>query len=111
MFWRKAFTAICVTYLVIFLMAMALFVLMLPPSAARADTPCMASLDAYAKALADQYGEQPQIIGTMTGAGAFLVFANPATGSWTVLIGTPDGRYCSPASGENYIAAKQGEPA
>ncbi len=89
----------------------ALLLLALMTTPAFAETPCLPSLDDYATALADQYGEQPQILGTMTGAGAFLMFANPATGSWTVLIETPDGRYCSPASGENFIAAPQGEPA
>lgn len=89
----------------------ALLALALSTCPAMAETPCFPSLDDFAFALADRYGEQPQIIGTMTGAGAFLMFANPATGSWTVVIEAPDGRYCSPASGENFIAAPQGEPA
>ena len=84
--------------------------LLLTATAAHAENPCLPTLDAYAAALADQYAEQPQIVGTMGGR-AFLMFANPATGSWTVVIEAPDGRYCSPASGQNYIAAKQGEPA
>lgn len=88
------------------LLALALFA-----TPAIAETPCFATLDAFAFALADRYGEQPQIIGTMTGAGAFLMFANPATGTWTIVIEAPDGRYCSPASGQNYIAAPKGDPA
>jgi hypothetical protein len=89
----------------------ALLFLALMTTPAFAETPCLPSLDDYAAALADQYGEQPQIIGTMQGGAAFLMFANPETGSWTVIVQAPDGRYCSPASGENYIAAKQGDPA
>lgn len=88
----------------------ALLALCLLTTAAHAETPCLPSLDDYAAALQQGYGETPQIVGTMRGA-AFLMFANPATGTWTVVIEAPDGRFCSPASGENYIAAKQGEPA
>lgn len=89
----------------------ALFALAMLATPAMAETPCLPTLDAYAAALENDWGEVPQIVGTMQRGAAFLIFANPATGTWTVVVQSPDGRYCSPASGANFIAAKQGEPA
>lgn len=78
---------------------------------ALAQTPCLPTLDAYAAALSDRYGESVQAVGTMGDGAPLLMFANPETGSWTIIVQAPDGRYCSPASGQNYTAVKPGDPA
>lgn len=89
----------------------ALIALALTAAPAFAEAPCLPTLEAFAGALQDRYGETPQIIATMQQGAPFLMFANPETGTWTVVVQSPDGRYCSPASGNNYLTAKQGEPA
>lgn len=89
----------------------ALIALLLTAAPAFAETPCLPTLEAFAQALEGRYGETPQLIATMQQGAPFLMFANLETGTWTVVIQSPDGRYCSPASGHNYMPAKQGDPA
>jgi hypothetical protein len=88
-----------------------LIALLLTATAAHAETPCLPTLKAYAAALAEGWGETAQAGGTMQRGGVLMVFANPLTGTWTIVIQSPDGRYCSPASGTDYGAVKPGEPA
>ena len=73
--------------------------------------PCLPTLESYASALQSRYGETVQAVGTMSAGRPLLMFANPETGSWTIVLQAPDGRYCSPASGENFTAVKAGDPA
>lgn len=85
--------------------------LLLLATVARADIPCLPTIEAFAKALQRGYGEVPQIIGTKTDGLPVIVFANLATGTWTIVVQAHDGRFCSPSSGTDYHAAPQGEPA
>lgn len=53
--------------------------------------------------LASGYGEARAFVGLVKDQSAFLeMFANDATGSWTLVVTTPDGRTCIAASGEAY---------
>ena len=80
-------------------------------TAAHAEAPCLPTLDAFAAALERGFGEVAQIGGVMQEGRALLMFANPKTGTWTIVVQAPDGRYCSPAAGRDYRAALQGDPA
>jgi hypothetical protein len=62
-------------------------------------------------ALATSYSEAPVIMG-ITSTGAVLeLWANPETGTWTVLTVTPDGVACIRATGDNFTPISGGEPA
>ena len=56
------------------------------------------------------YGEQP-IVGGGAGPNGVMWLANPATGSWTVIVVGPDGTACVVASGVRFTAFDQGDPA
>jgi len=88
-----------------------LIALLCASTAAHADAPCLPTLEAFAGALADRYGEVVQVGGVMPAGAPLLLFANPETGTWTIVVRSPDGRYCSPASGTYYRAVKPGAPA
>ena len=77
---------------------------------AQAGTPCLPDFDQFAKALHDRFGEVPQVGGVMGGGRPLVIFSNPATGTWTVVIQAADGSFCSPASGEGFKAVPPGQP-
>lgn len=88
-------------------LSLALSLIVTPASA---ETPCLPTFEDFAAALERTFEEVPQIIGTMNGGRGLIVFANPKTGTWTIVVESPDGQFCSPASGLNFIAAPQGDP-
>lgn len=53
------------------------------------------------RVLADKYGEAPVAAGIANNGDTFAVYSNPSTGSFTVLMKSPDGLMaCSIMSGE-----------
>lgn len=84
--------------------------LILLASTASAGTPCLPDFDAFAKALKDRFGEVPQVIGLMPKGRPMVIFANPETGTWTAVIQSEQGTFCSPASGESFKAIPPGNP-
>ena len=67
--------------------------------------------DTLGQALVQSYGEGPVLMGITT-TGAILEFwANPETGSWTVITIMPDGTACIRAAGDNFEAMPVGAPA
>ena len=74
--------------------------LLVPPSVA-AQVECAPRATALA-ALAEGYGEQV-IGGGIDSRGPLLeVFVNPETGTWTLLVTSPDGRSCIAAEGDGW---------
>lgn len=88
----------------------ALLAFLLMTGAAMADQPCVPDFDRVTKALHDQFGEEPQIIGLMNNGRPIFIFANPKTGTWTVIFQSANGQFCSPASGTDYKTAPVGAP-
>lgn len=54
--------------------------------------------------LASKYGETRHSIGLQQGRGVVELFANAESGSWTILLTTPQGVSCLIASGDAYQA-------
>ncbi len=82
------------------------------PAAAQA--PVCASHEIVAARLMAGWAETRQVVGLASDGAVLEVFANPETGTWTLLRSTPDGRACIVAAGGSYSAdptAPQGEPA
>ena len=62
-----------------------------------------APIDAVNERLADQYGETLQTLATaQSGQTIVSQYANPETGTWTLLLVSPEGVACLVASGENW---------
>lgn len=85
--------------------------LILTTTAAHAEMKCAPSIAAVTDALKSSFGETMQSIGAMDNGTAFVLFANPVTGTWTAVIIMPDGQACSPANGNHYTPIKPGDPA
>ena len=60
--------------------------------------------------LAEKYGEAPVGEGLTHDGAALRVYANPETGTWTVLTIHPNGVACVRASGEDWQARDYVEP-
>lgn len=58
--------------------------------------------DAVIARLQTKYGETRQGYGLQRGASVVEVFASDATGSWTILLTTPNGVSCLVAAGEHW---------
>ncbi|MEC9432819.1 MAG: hypothetical protein VYD87_07920 [Pseudomonadota bacterium] len=52
--------------------------------------------------LAEKYGETRRGYGLQQGAAVVEVFASGSTGSWTILLSTPNGLACLLAAGQNW---------
>ncbi len=50
--------------------------------------------------LAERYGETLQSMGMHSSQGVLEVYASEATGTWTILVTSPDGTSCLIAAGE-----------
>ena len=61
--------------------------------------------------LADRYGEQPVAMGVAGQAAVMEMFANDATGTWSLTMTLPDGMMCLMASGTDYITMDSELPA
>ncbi len=55
---------------------------------------------AVVERLAERYGETLQSMGMHANDGLLEVYASEATGTWTILVTTPDGTSCMIAAGE-----------
>lgn len=69
--------------------------------------------DSMVEHLARKYGETPRSIGFQQGRGLVEQFANAETGTWTILVTTPQGMSCLMAAGSNWRAieaAVAGDP-
>lgn len=54
------------------------------------------------KSLAQKYGETRQGIGLGRNNGVMEIYASSETGTWTILITTPNGQSCLVAAGESF---------
>jgi hypothetical protein len=61
-----------------------------------------ASRDAIVDMLANRYGETRQSIGLGGGYQVVETFANLETGTWTIVITSPNGETCAVAAGEQF---------
>ena len=53
-----------------------------------------------------RFGESRQSVGLTPGGQALEIFAQPETGTWTILLTLPNGTSCMMASGHAYQAVK-----
>lgn len=77
--------------------------LMLASEAASANRIC-GKRDAIVSQLKSKYGEVAQSRGFAQGAGLVEIYANNASGSWTIVVTHPTGVSCLMASGEAFEA-------
>ncbi len=52
--------------------------------------------------LEERYGETRRSVGLQEGRGVVELYANAESGSWTILLTTPQGMSCLMAAGESY---------
>jgi hypothetical protein len=83
------------------LMALGLIVAGAAPAAAGA--PQCGEREAIVAQLVDRYGETQRSVGLQT-AGIVEIYANSHSGSWTILLTTPQGLSCLLASGHAWQA-------
>ncbi len=69
-------------------------------------TSCAKRGDVIAE-LNSRYGESPQSTGLMPNGHMLETFAHQQTGTWTILITTPEGTSCMIASGSAYESLKK----
>jgi hypothetical protein len=89
-------------------LALALTLLAAGPAAAQSRN-CSAHASVVAQ-LAEKYGETRQSIGIAQGNAVIEVFASSATGTWTIIVTTPDGPTCLIAAGEAFEATPETAP-
>lgn len=68
----------------------------------QAQTAQCAERGAIVERLQTKYGETRQSVGLGSRNALIEIFASTATGTWTILFTTPNGRTCLVASGQNY---------
>ena len=85
-------------------LAAALALVALPASGQQA--PVCAPLDRVAEILARDHGEKPVALGDAAG-GQVILFASPS-GSWTIVVASPDGRACLVSDGVRWRAVGRG---
>ena len=76
---------------------------------ASAQTAC-ADRAAIVKRLAEKYGESVQGLGIHNNNGVIEIYVSEETGTWTILITTPNGMTCLMAAGQSWMFAPKGEP-
>lgn len=77
------------------------------PAEAQPPMPC-GKRDALVAQLEGRYGETRRSVGLQSGRGIVETYANDKTGSWTILVTTPDGLSCLVAAGEAFRAVEPG---
>lgn len=83
--------------------AVAVYVLALAmPAPAIAQAPPCAPFDNVVQQLGEDYGESAIGYGLSTNGAATVVFVNENTGTWSIVILTPDGMGCMPAAGGDW---------
>lgn len=95
----QAVAALVVGWLVGLLLIGVLFAL--PAAAQTAPSNC-GPHDRVLAGLARSYGEAPVMIGLGSNAALIEVTASDASGTWTIIVTTPDGRTCLVASGTSF---------
>ena len=80
--------------------ALVALALIATPAAAQQAT--CGSADKVADYLAKKYGEVPEQAGVGGGGGLVVVFSNSQTGTFTIIVRTPDGKACALAAGEGW---------
>lgn len=73
------------------------------PTAAAAGMQCGERASVVAQ-LQEQFGETQRSIGFQEGRGVVEVYANDDSGSWTILLTTPEGMSCLMAAGEAWLS-------
>ena len=74
--------------------------------AQKQETPKCFSVDQLSKALAKGYGEHPHFIGSTQEGNALTIFSNPQTGTFSVILITPQGAACPLSDGTHWHALK-----
>lgn len=87
---------------------LAVFALLAVSLAAEAQMRC-GPRDTVVGHLSTKYGETQQSVGLQQGRGMVETFANPDSGTWTILLTTPNGMSCLMAAGEAW-ERREGEP-
>lgn len=70
------------------------------PQAAPAETRTCAAHTQVVERLAERYGETLQSMGMHSSNGLLEVYASESTGTWTILVTSPDGTSCLIAAGQ-----------
>jgi hypothetical protein len=70
-----------------------------PQAEAETRRPC-ADRDSVVERLENRFGEARQAMGMHGGNGVLEVYASADTGTWTILVTSPDGKSCLLASGD-----------
>lgn len=83
-----------------FFRAAASFGLLLAASTAHAQSQTCAKRTQVVERLSEKYGETLQSVGMHSNNGLLEVYASEATGTWTILVTTPDGTSCLIAAGQ-----------
>lgn len=92
-----------------FLLPLSLLTAFTLPSAAWAQMAC-GDRERIVGQLAKKYGETPQSIGLGRNQGVVETFASDKTGTWTIILTTPEGRSCLLAAGEGFEALEPKAP-
>lgn len=82
----------------------ALTVLALAPTLPAAAQMRCGQRDAIVRQLATRYGETQRSVGFQQGRGVVEIYVNADSGSWTILLTTPEGMSCLMAAGEAFQA-------
>ena len=91
-------------------MTRSLLLALLATPAVAAEPPC-APRDAIAKSLGGApHWEALTAVGETTDGGLLEIWTNDRTGTWTVLLTTPDGRACLISAGQRWWQAPPGQP-
>ena len=69
--------------------------------AAQAQMPC-GKRDGMVRLLSEKYGETRRSMGLAEGRGMVELYASEETGSWTILITSPQGTTCMMAAGQAF---------
>ncbi len=95
--------------------ALAAFLLFAAKSAPAQEAACAPASEVIAQISGDKYREKPAFTATLSGSRLpIVVYANPETGTWTVLRLHPPGMACIVGAGRDFKAAPAeapGEPA
>ncbi len=77
-------------------------------SASKAQNRLCGNRDQVIAQLESVHGESRQSVGLQPNARVMETFANPDTGSWTIIVSLPTGMSCLVAAGEAYQAEAKG---
>lgn len=84
------------------LIGAAMLVAAVPSADAQAQSMRCGDRESVIDRLQTKYGEVQRSVGLQQGRGIVEIFANPRSGSWTIIITTPEGKSCLMAAGEAF---------